>query len=179
MIMLEYVNTWHENYQKGLGMILHGKPGTGKTYAVFAMANKLMTIGKPVMVISSIGILNRIKDAYSSGDSEHDILKALHNASLLVIDDLGAEHYTDWSASILYKLIDDRYRTRRPMVITTNLPLADLEKKLSTDGIPRAYSRLDEVCVPIHVRWEPIRKRKGEEEKRSFRERVLNIMRGA
>lgn len=40
--------------------------------------------------------------------------------NLLVIDDLGKENQTLWAVSMIYMAIDDRYNTRKPVVVTSN-----------------------------------------------------------
>ena len=48
----------------------------------------------------------------------------------------------DWVLEQLYAIVDERYATNRSMVVTTNLPVAELEEQIGR----RTVSRLVEMC---------------------------------
>ena len=75
---------------------------------------------------------------------------------LLIIDDLGVERDTSYIAEQVYNIIDARYRSGRPMIITTNLSMQELENP----GIwekKRIYDRILECCTPLRVEGRNIR----------------------
>jgi len=77
----------------------------------------------------------------------------LKNASLLILDDLGAENSTDWAREKIYEIIDSRYRDKKPIIITTNLKLEQLMEKLAGgDRVYRTYDRIIEMCTPVEVK---------------------------
>lgn len=149
-----YCENWTEMKEKNMGLLLYGPPGTGKTFLAFCIANELLNNMIPVIAISSIGLLNRIRETYNTWgrEGEVEIINNLKNASLLILDDLGAENNTPWSKEKLYEIIDSRHRDRKPCIITTNLTREGLKKKLTGDDeIPRTYDRIVEMCHPIQV----------------------------
>lgn len=149
-----YCENWQEMKQKNMGLLLYGPPGTGKTFLAFCIANELLNNMVPVIAISSIGLLNKIKETYKSWgrEGEAEVIRSLTNASLLVLDDLGAETNTDWAKEKIYEIIDSRYRDKKPCIITTNLTREKLKEKLTgDDGISRTYDRIIEMCYPIEV----------------------------
>ncbi len=53
-------------------------------------------------------------------------------ASLLILDDLGTESATAWAQEKLYQLFNHRYNARLPTVITTAMPIEDIDKRLAS-----------------------------------------------
>ncbi|HBG21970.1 MAG TPA: AAA family ATPase, partial [Peptococcaceae bacterium] len=128
---MKYCENWPEMKKNNVGFLLYGTPGNGKTFIASCIANHLLTQMIPVIAISTIGILNRIKQTYNSfgKEGEAEILGTFKNASLLILDDLGAENNTEWSKEKIYEIIDSRYRQAMPMIITTNLTKEQLRDK--------------------------------------------------
>lgn len=152
---MRYCENWPKMKEKNIGFMLWGNPGNGKTYIASCIANRLLSQMVPVIAISSIGILSRIKQTYNSfgKEGEVQVIGMLKNASLLILDDLGAENDTQWSREKLYEIVDSRYRQAKPMIVTTNLTPDQLKRKLTSgDGVTRTYDRLIEMCTPVELK---------------------------
>ena len=81
-------------------------------------------------------------------ETERSIIKKYSEVDFLVLDDLGVEKITDWSFTVLYLIIDNRYNNYKQTVITSNDTLDELAKKLGEDRIP---SRICGMCTTVDM----------------------------
>ena len=72
----------------------------------------------------------------------------MNRYKLLVLDDLGAERQNDFALETVYMVIDERYKSGLPLIITTNLTLDELAKPKNMD-YQRIYDRVLEMCTPL------------------------------
>lgn len=141
-----YVDNFSELRKSGKGLLLYGNTGTGKTYAACEIANALVDKGYPVLVANFARVLNTLQDTFA----KQEYIDGMNAFQLLVLDDLGIERDTAFSREQVYNIIDSRYRSGLPMIITTNLSMEkiknpeDIEKR-------RIYDRILERCFPIEV----------------------------
>lgn len=142
-----YVARFDLMYQKGQGILFWGDVGTGKSYTAAAIANELIQRNVSVIMTSFIKLLASTKRFELEDD---DLLERLNRAKLLIIDDLGAERGTDYALEKVYDIVDSRYRTGKPMILTTNLDFADM-KRCSDIRYNRIYDRIFEMCYPVKM----------------------------
>lgn len=146
-----YVEHFDELYAANTGLLMYGPPGTGKTFAAACIANALMERGIPVLVTSIV----KLTSGYS--DELQTILRKMKSARLLVLDDFGAERNTDFKAEQIFDVIDTRYNSKRPMIITTNLTLDNIKNDPDMRR-RRVNDRILEVCHPVRMVWDSWRK---------------------
>jgi len=150
-----YCLQWELNKRENNGLLFYGQTGRGKTTIACCIANRLLDKGVSVKAMSVIDMLQRVKDSFRSygTDGETELKNEIKRADLLILDDLGAEHKTDWSTSLVYEIIDARYRSCKPTIVTTNLTMTNLREHLTDDnGIPRAYDRLIEMLSRVEFK---------------------------
>ena len=56
----------------------------------------------------------------------------MKNVDLLIVDDLGVESATEWAKEKLFQLLNHRYVSRLPTIVTTNIPLQRQEARISS-----------------------------------------------
>lgn len=116
-------------------LYLCGACGCGKTHLCAAAANGLRAAGVSVLFMTTPVLLGTLK---ADLNRTEDFINQLSVVPVLVLDDLGTEPLTEWAASILFRIIDGRYTTRRPLLVSSNLTLERL-------GSERIASRLGDV----------------------------------
>lgn len=156
-VALDYAQNFEVYAKNGQGLIFTGSFGVGKTHLAAAIANYLIVHKSVPVVFGSVSfLLGELKKAYDSESISADrIEKQLCTVDLLIIDDLGKEKPTEWLVEKLYYIINSRYEDYRPVVITTNLTLDEIEQRLNVAGSlagSAIVSRLVEMCrvVPMH-----------------------------
>lgn len=150
----DYVAHWEEMKAKSLGLLLWGDVGTGKSFFAGCIANALLEKGIPVLMTNFSRILNTLTGMYS--DDRNQFIDSLNKYSLLIIDDLGIERGTEFSLEQVFNVIDSRYRSKKPMIVTTNLTLDKL-KHPGDLAHSRIYDRILECCVPLKINNQNIR----------------------
>ena len=149
-----YVEHWDIMQDENIGYLLWGSVGTGKSYFAGCIANAMMEMEIPVRMTNFALILN---DLTASFEGRNEYISNLCRAPLLIIDDFGMERDTGYGLEQVYSVIDSRYRSRRPLIVTTNIPLHDLQHPQDTVHA-RIYDRLLEMCAPIRFSGETFRK---------------------
>lgn len=125
----------------GSGLLLWGNPGTGKTFAAACIANHLIDTGRPVLMTSFPRILN-------SPFEREEIARQMRRYELVVIDDLGVERQSEMALETVYFIIDERYKSKLPLIVTTNLQINAIENPKDMT-YKRIYSRILEMCIPM------------------------------
>ena len=140
-----YAKQYEVMMVKNQGLLFYGDVGTGKSFAAACIANDLMSRGISVVMTSFVKILEALDDR---SERETDIINRVNSAKLLIIDDLGTERSTSYGLEKVYNIIDTRYRKKLPMILTTNIDVAEM--KSETDiRYSRIYDRIFEVCYPL------------------------------
>ena len=111
-------------------------------------------------------ILNRLTGVFS--EDRADFIASLELYDLLIIDDLGVERSTEYAIEQMFYVIDSRYRSRKPMIITTNLRLEEIKNPPDL-AHARIYDRILEMCVPISCIGASLRKENAQKKLESMK----------
>lgn len=145
--MMNYATQFDDFAKDGRGLLLSGTVGTGKTYFAACIANRLIDEGYWVMMTTFMDFANKIQGNFSDKKA---LIDDLNHYKLLILDDLGAERKSEYMQEIVFNIIDARYRSGLPFIITTNLSLEEIKKPQDLT-CSRIYDRILERCFPIEV----------------------------
>ncbi len=151
-----YAEKFPQMLVENRGLLLFGAVGTGKTFAAACIANALLEQSHSVVMTSLVTLM----------DNADEIIRRINKIDLLILDDLGAERSTDYGFERIYAVCDARYRSGKPAIYTSNLPL-DTFKHTDDIRCARIYDRVLERCYPVEFRGVSRRKR---EARRGFEE---------
>lgn len=144
------------------GLVFVGPSGRGKTHlAVAVLVELAQRYGVHGRFVDFTSLVADIQATFQAGASlsQADLLRPLHEADVVVVDELGARRPTAFVSDTLYLLINGRYMTRRPTLFTSNYYLApegDEEdipagRRLG-DRVPASLiSRLHQMAKPIPI----------------------------
>ena len=123
-IILRYHDQIIENVWDGIGLLLFGPKGHGKTHAAIALLKKALAhnargLFLPVNRLQEV-VIERSRLEFDE-DEDVTILERARLADLLILDDLGEEHTKDFSARMLENLCRYRSNRHRATIFTTNL----------------------------------------------------------
>lgn len=68
---------------------------------------------------------------------------------LLILDDFGMERQTEYALEQVFNVVDARYHSGQPLIVTTNLSLSELQNPQSREHT-RIYDRILEMCSPVN-----------------------------
>lgn len=131
----------------GRNLVVVGPVGSGKTHAAAAAVRSLFfDAAEPasVMFASAVAMLDGLRP-----DGGHSIEHYVA-PEFLVLDDVGSERPTDWTAERLFAVVNARWQDDLPVVATSNLGMAALSDALD----PRTFSRLVMGAVVVSLQGE-------------------------
>jgi DNA replication protein DnaC len=129
-----------------------GDYGSGKTHLAAAISNYRFHRGLPVLFVVVPDLLDHLRATFSpqSAVSFDKRFEEVRRAPFLVLDDLGTESATPWAREKLYQIFDYRYNARLPTVITTSVPLEELDPRLATRMLDVSRCALFAILAPSY-----------------------------
>ena len=149
-----------------LGILFTGPVGSGKTFLAASIANELIEAKLRVLFLVVPDLLDELRATYKSEINEMDLLDTARSIPFLILDDLGAHNYTDWTRNRLYSIINYRMNELLPTIITSNLSLDEMEDYIglrTTSRIIQA-SRIFRLTVQKDIRHQMCQEREGKKE---------------
>lgn len=142
-ILSKAARAYAENFQPALeqhGIMFTGNVGTGKTFYACCIANAVIDRGYSALVTTLQPLIRELRNY----DTAEQALRRIRQVDLLVLDDLGSTALNDYTTDKIFEIVDERYRSGKPLIVTTNLNPDEAWK--SGIGMRRIFDRLRERC---------------------------------
>ncbi len=143
-------------------LIFTGKHGCGKTHLAAAIANERVRQGYPALFVFVPDLLDHLRATFGP----HSLIpfdkrfEEVRRAPFLILDALGTESATPWAREKLYQIFEYRYNARLPTVITTALPIKELDPQLATRMADESRCRRFAILAPPYLGGARRRKRR-------------------
>lgn len=154
-----FVEAFDENHRVGRCMMLLGKVGTGKTHLATAILQEAIRYfgpqGMTGLYATAGGIIRSVKETFGPhGKTESQVYAGLVAPHLLVVDEVGVQHGTDFERQVLFEVINGRYEQVKPTIVVSNLGIPELRQCIGDRAVDRLRDRGGLVEV---FRWESAR----------------------
>lgn len=112
-----------ELVSEGRNLVLCGPTGTGKSHLAIAIAYRAIQNGYEALFTTAAAMIETLAVATRRGEFTAALAGYTH-PPVLVIDEVGYLAVGADAANLMFQVVNDRYLHRRPMLFTTNKPLA-------------------------------------------------------
>lgn len=144
--IIEQILSFHANPYGFL--VMHGDPGSGKTFAGKAICNEIHHMSKEI--VDQCSFAKRVNDCSDGFDKYkyyalYDYCKDLEKVELLMVDALGFVKPPEPIIEYLYYIFDKRWenRDRLGTIITTHLNKKDFSSMFGALTTSRTHSNFD------------------------------------
>ena len=163
----KYIMKYQQFKEKGMGLYIYsGTKGSGKTMLSCCLVNEI--VKRYAGSVKFINILDFIELTRKEYKGEKEEINAIHNAALLVLDDIGVQLSKEWIDTVLYRLINERYVKRLPTIYTSNIPVDQLKMD------SRIIDRIESTTYAVKLPEESIRKATRQQDKNKLLEEIEN-----
>lgn len=118
-----YASKWPERLKQGGGLVMCGKPGTGKNHLALAIAKQVINEHQnSALFTTALRIARLFKSTWSKSSemTESDAISIYTDPDLLIIDEVGVQFGSDTEKLILFEIINTRYERMRPTILISN-----------------------------------------------------------
>ena len=144
---LAFAVAYADNFDKALVTgrcaLFVGLPGTGKTHLAAGIGLRLMSRDKRRVLFTTVmRAVRSIKETWTRGAelTESQAIAKLVAPDLLILDEVGVQFGSETEKLMLFDVLNERYETRRPTLLISNLDLDGVRAYLGE----RIFDRLRE-----------------------------------
>ncbi len=131
-------------------LVFTGIYGCGKTHLAAAIGHECQDRGIGVVFVTVPDLLDYLRVTYNPGapvtfDQRFHLVR---NAPLLILDDLNSENASPWAKEKLFQIMDYRYVSQLPTVITTPIAVENLDARIRSRLTDRRRSLVFAIIAP-------------------------------
>lgn len=143
--------------KQGMNLVLIGTTGVGKTGLATSLLMKALLNGHTGAMQKAQDLLDDLHRSIADRKTRY-LLNRYSKFDLLAIDELGYLCLNADQANLFFKLMDNRYSTKKSTIITTNLGYDAWGQHLGNPAMVEALlSRLKQRCVTILINGTDLR----------------------
>ncbi|ASX25795.1 ATP-binding protein [Candidatus Williamhamiltonella defendens] len=161
-ICQRYAEHWPTRRAQGGGLVLCGRPGTGKNHLAVSMAKSLIqTHQASVLLTDALQMIRAVKNTWSktAEKTETRVIQDYVRPDLLILDEVGVQFGTEAEKIILFDILNARYEQLKPSVLISNLAPAEMADCIGE----RVMDRMQEGGGgTLAFTWDSYRQRKGQ-----------------
>ena len=149
-VAMDYARDFPQHQKTGESLIFAGKPGTGKGHLAAAVMHHMMPESLPVYT-TCLDMIRSIRDTWrrDSKYSETQVLQEYEDAALLVLDEIGVQYGTEGEQTVIFDVLDRRYRQMRATIFITNQDRAGFTQFIGE----RSFDRLKQTAKWVSFDW--------------------------
>ena len=131
-------------------LVLMGAYGTGKTHLAAAIGHYRSAMGDNPIFTVVPDLLDHLRATFSPAStvSYDSVFSQVRTANLLILDDLGTQNATPWAKEKLYQILNYRYETRLPTVITTSASLEEIDPRIRSRMLDERVCKVYKMIIP-------------------------------
>lgn len=150
----EYVANFDSHHATGSSLVFSGAAGTGKSHLAAAILKGILPrhVGA---YMTFMGMVRLIRETWrpDSKRSESQVITELGTLPLLVLDEIGVQYGTDAEHTLLFEVMDRRYRDQKPSILLTNQDKEGFKRFVGD----RVYDRMTETARWVTFDWSSYR----------------------
>lgn len=149
-VAMEYVKSFDSYHATGSSLVFSGAKGTGKSHLAAAILKGILPRHVGVYM-TFMGMIRLIRETWraDSKRTESQVIAELGTLPLLVLDEIGVQYGTEAEHTLLFEVMDRRYRDQKPSILLTNQD-KDGFKRFVGD---RVYDRMTETARWVTFDW--------------------------